>query len=105
MRPPVIGASADGTSNLQRPTMWKGHTIGGPDNQIKMWIIGSCSAGFHMEPQGVHLLSKCRFKDALLNNCMQNSSDKPTSRTKQLKAVQKLMAHNKQLTLQFATHT
>lgn len=35
---------------------------------------------------------------------MQNSSDKPTSRTKQLKAVQKLMAHNKQLTLQFATH-
>jgi hypothetical protein len=56
-----------------------------------------------MEPQGVYLLSKCRFKDALLNNCMQNSSEKPTSRNKQLKAVQKLMAHNKQLTLQFAT--
>jgi len=104
VRPPVIGASAGSTSNLQRPTMWEGHTLGGPDNQIKMWIIGSCSAGFHMEPQGVHLPSKCRFKDALLNNCMQNSSHKPTSRTKQLKAVQKFMAHNKQLTLQFATH-
>lgn len=63
---------------------------------------GSCLAGFHMEPQGVHLLSKSRFKDALIN-CMQNSSEKPTSRIKQLQAVQKLMAHNKQLTLQFAT--
>jgi hypothetical protein len=56
-----------------------------------------------MEPQGVHLLSKCRFKDAQLNNCMYNSSEKPTSQTKQLKAVQKIMAHNKQLTLQFTT--
>jgi hypothetical protein len=56
-----------------------------------------------MEHQGVHLLSKGRFKDALLNNCMQNSSKKPTSRTKQLKAVQKLTANSKQLTLQFAT--
>jgi len=57
-------------------------------NTIKL-RCGSCSAGFHMEHQGVHLLSKGRFKDALLNNCMQNSSTKPTSRTKQLKAVQK----------------
>jgi hypothetical protein len=79
--------------------MWKGHTLGGPDNQIKMWIMfGRLSYGAPRSP----LLSKCRFKDALLN-CMQNSSEKPTSRTKQLQAVQKLMAHNKQLTLLFAT--
>ena len=50
---------------------------------------GSCSAGFHMEPQGVNLLSKCRFKDAL-NNCTQNSSEKPTSRTKQITGARNL---------------
>jgi len=99
VRPPVIRASSRW---YKQSTEWQcGKDIPWVAQTIKL-RRGSCSAGFHMEPQGVHLLSKCRFKDALLN-CMQNSSEKPTSRTKQLQAVQKLMAHNKQLTLQFAT--